>query len=275
MPRLSRFVLTDDPAWFCNLHRHKTEAELLYIEKGQTVYTIDDVSYVANEGDMVLIEAGCLHALAPANNAPCVTWTCAVRDFKFKGLGSLKVAHSGMYPVMPAGSYRKVLENIFRTINSLRLMNTDAALFACHSLAAVVTVMFHEKFQSSSIQLKTRKKSVLVKDVLEYLDDHYAEKISLQQLCQKFHASESYISHAFAKEYKVSPIHYVVARRINEAKFLLANTKNNLSVISHQVGYEHKSYFIKLFTKHVGYTPSEYRRKYAAEASPMFEKLHS
>ena len=64
------------------------------------------------------------------------------------------------------------------------------------------------------------------------------------------------------KIYGISPINYVIDRRLNDAKWLLINTNQSLVSISEKVGYENTSYFSKLFEKRIHYSPLEFREKY-------------
>ena len=106
------------------------------------------------------------------------------------------------------------------------------------------------------------KKDVLIKDILFYLNNNYREKITLEQLSKKFRASVSYICHEFTKEYRISPINYVIQRRMTEAKWSLTNTELSQAEISWRVGYENVDHFAKLFLRHVGCSPSDYRRQF-------------
>ncbi|EFG2389182.1 AraC family transcriptional regulator, partial [Escherichia coli] len=56
--------------------------------------------------------------------------------------------------------------------------------------------------------------------------------ITLEQLSKKFRASVSYICHEFTKEYRISPINYVIQRRMTEAKWSLTNTELSQAEIS-------------------------------------------
>ncbi|EKL8337014.1 helix-turn-helix transcriptional regulator, partial [Escherichia coli] len=91
---------------------------------------------------------------------------------------------------------------------------------------------------------------------------NYREKITLEQLSKKFRASVSYICHEFTKEYRISPINYVIQRSMTEAKWLLTNTELSQAEISWRVGYENVDHFGKLFLRHVGCSPSDYRRQF-------------
>ncbi|EPM2153971.1 helix-turn-helix transcriptional regulator, partial [Escherichia coli] len=98
--------------------------------------------------------------------------------------------------------------------------------------------------------------------ILFYLNNNYREKITLEQLSKKFRASVSYICHEFTKEYRISPINYVIQRRMTEAKWSLTNTELSQAEISWRVGYENVDHFAKLFLRHVGCSPSDYRRQF-------------
>lgn len=64
------------------------------------------------------------------------------------------------------------------------------------------------------------------------------------------------------KEYRISPINYVIQRRMTEAKWSLTNTELSQAEISWRVGYENVDHFAKLFLRHVGCSPSDYRRQF-------------
>lgn len=58
------------------------------------------------------------------------------------------------------------------------------------------------------------------------------------------------------------PINYVIQRRMTEAKWSLTNTELSQAEISWRVGYENVDHFAKLFLRHVGCSPSDYRRQF-------------
>ena len=68
------------------------------------------------------------------------------------------------------------------------------------------------------------------------------------------------MSHSFKNEYKVSPIDYLMKRRITEAKALLTSTDFSLTQIAEQIGFGSLAYFSKCFRKVEGTRPNEYRK---------------
>ena len=121
--------------------------------------------------------------------------------------------------------------------------------------------IYYEIFRENPM-MERRKDSSFAQNILIYINENYDKKITLKLLSEHFHISADYISHEFRKIYGISPINYVIDRRLNDAKWLLINTNQSLVSISEKVGYENTSYFSKLFEKRIHYSPLEFREKY-------------
>ncbi len=97
--------------------------------------------------------------------------------------------------------------------------------------------------------------------VRRYIDDHFKENLSLDQLAQLAHLNKYYLAHTFRREFGVSPIHYLIARRVEESRFLLRETDHTLSLIAQILGFSSLSYFSQCFRRAEGISPLEYRRQ--------------
>jgi len=96
--------------------------------------------------------------------------------------------------------------------------------------------------------------------ILDYIEEHYAEPLSLSDVANTFHFNPSYLSSYFATHNKEGFNEYLNKIRIEEAVKLLLNTTTPISEISGLVGYSDHSYFCKVFKKQKGLSPSQYRR---------------
>ena len=67
------------------------------------------------------------------------------------------------------------------------------------------------------------------------------------------------MAHAFAKYMGVSPITYLLQKRIEEGKSLLSSTSHSISQIATSLGFSSQSYFSQAFKKATGRTPVQYR----------------
>lgn len=95
----------------------------------------------------------------------------------------------------------------------------------------------------------------------EYLDVHYAANISLDRLANRCYLNKYYLSHAFQKRFGISPIAYLLRRRLEAACQLLKTTSMTMLEISSAVGFNSQSYFNKAFKEVYSCTPGQYRRR--------------
>lgn len=97
--------------------------------------------------------------------------------------------------------------------------------------------------------------------VRRYIDNHFKEDLTLDQLAQLAHLNKYYLAHTFRREFGVSPINYLISRRIEESRFLLRETDHTLTLISQMLGFSSLSYFSQCFRRVEGISPMEYRKR--------------
>lgn len=101
------------------------------------------------------------------------------------------------------------------------------------------------------------------KDVIDYIQLHLEEELSLNYLAEHFNKNASALSHSFSKETGISLTKFIHQTRIREAVRLFNTTDFSVSDIAVMVGYQDFSYFSKIFSQQTGLSPREYKhRKY-------------
>lgn len=98
-----------------------------------------------------------------------------------------------------------------------------------------------------------------IQSSLEYINTHFKEKISLQNVAEHAGYNPAHFSKLFHKKMGVTFNHYVSSLRINYAKRLLASTEHSISFICFECGFSSSSSFNRSFSSIVGVSPSEYR----------------
>lgn len=98
--------------------------------------------------------------------------------------------------------------------------------------------------------------------IKNYLDANYSEDISLDTLASLTHLNKYYMAHAFTKHTGLSPMSYLLQKRIQEAKSLLESTSCSIAQISNILGFSSQSYFSQVFKKATGKTPLQHRSEY-------------
>jgi len=101
-----------------------------------------------------------------------------------------------------------------------------------------------------------------MKMILKYIQEHYAEPLTLTGVANHFHFNPSYLSNYFSTNNNEGFNEYLNRVRIEEATKLLIHNTLPIAEISETVGYSDHSYFCKVFKKVKGVSPSQYRRKH-------------
>jgi len=122
-----------------------------------------------------------------------------------------------------------------------------------------------EALLQASQAVKKGQYSKVVQNIRAYLKEHYAEKISLQEIADHVCMSRTYTANLFKQETGTTVWNYLVEVRMQEARRLLLTTNLKSYEIALRVGYEDSIYFSKLFKKYFGLNPTEYKRRFVGE----------
>lgn len=106
-----------------------------------------------------------------------------------------------------------------------------------------------------------RWRSQEIKPVLEYIESHYGEEISLDSLSNVVGMNARYFCKVFYLATKTTPMNYVNMYRIERAAFLLDSTDLPVTQIAADCGFCDSSYFTKVFKKFKNITPLHFRSK--------------
>src|SRR6267378_4189948 len=98
------------------------------------------------------------------------------------------------------------------------------------------------------------------KRVVEFIQEHLAERISLNALAELVDLSLCHFARAFKQSFGAPPHHYHMARRMDRARSLLQRPALSVAAVGLQIGFRETSSFTRAFRKFTGLTPSEYRR---------------
>lgn len=120
---------------------------------------------------------------------------------------------------------------------------------------------FKTEFQEASEDTVTRL-GVMVTMVEEFIRKNYRYDISMQDAARAVNYSETYFCKMFKQRYGQSFTAYLAEYRIREAKKLLLQPTVNVREVGEKVGYTDATYFSRVFRRHIGMSPSEYRNAF-------------
>ena len=143
-------------------------------------------------------------------------------------------------------------------------------------LDKLISIDLHADMEEASIylnmvagniidEMNTKKKSRInevLERVIEYINNHLAEDLTLTHLAEISYLNASYLSRVFKQEYQLNITEYIGKVRLEKAKTLLSGTACKINEIASQVGYLSVPSFNRVFKKAMGISPLEYRMKY-------------
>ena len=255
-PRLA-YVSRDQYSseWNSSLHTHGC-AELFFITGGHGRFRTRKEEFPVAIHDAVIVNANVPHTEVSRLDSPLEYMVLGV-----EGLGTIAGAEG--YALLHLHTGWEELMGCLR----LMLQEAEAALpgyeRVCRSLLEVVLVRLNRQGNAAlSGEPSGARASRECDLVRRYIDNHFKENLSLDQLAQLAHLNKYYLAHAFRREFGVSPINYLISRRIEESRFLLRETDHTLSLIAQILGFSSLSYFSQCFRRVEGVSPLEYRRQH-------------
>lgn len=96
---------------------------------------------------------------------------------------------------------------------------------------------------------------------LSYIEQHYAEDVSLEDLAQSANVSKSECLRCFKQSMQTTPYKYLIEYRLSKASAMLKNSDSAIETIAASVGFRQVSHFGKCFRDKTGMSPSEYRKQ--------------
>lgn len=191
-----------------------------------------------------------LEHLTTAAHRPCVIALSGYSDFE----AARKMLSSGIvveYLLKPA-SEDQLFEAVYKCIERIEGALPHPACAAPQTAAKLPDT-------NDCSERPSAAKAAMVRSVKSYIEQHYAERVTLALAAQQIFVNASYLSKIFAEVEPMGFADYLCAVRIDHAKELLKDYTLRIYEIAQRVGYQDVKHFMKTFKKRENMTPSEYR----------------
>ena len=245
--------------WNSTMHAHR-HAEMFFIMSGSGAFQLQRHSFPVSGRSLVIINPGVMHCEQSNQGSPL--------EYIVLGVENLEMAANEQ------GYVLTTFNRDWDTVSvSLRLMlqearsGQDGYSQVCQRMLEIILLRILRRrglsLASEAVGMDDNRECGMVR---RYIDEHFKESITLDQLAELAHINKYYLVHAFRKAYGTSPINYLISRRIQESRFLLTNSNHSLSQIARILGFSSLSYFSQSFHRTEGVSPMEYRKLHTAEA---------
>ena len=252
-----------------SFHSHD-HLELAFILSGEGRYRFGEEICTVKEGDLLIINPGVKHqALAyPEAEVPTTEFFVGALDIRIAGYpdNTLPVPGGG-HVLHTAGELRQRLFRICSAMEAENAVCREGRYFLLKAyLMQLLLLVIREQCEpvekTGGYAFESANRKYVVEQIVNYFEDHYNEKISLDQIAENMYLSPFYISKIFKSETGDTPIRHLINIRLEKAKELLeGGYEGSIQEIAATVGYDDAYHFSKLFKKHYGISPSQARKK--------------
>ena len=243
--------------WHSVPHTHN-HMELFFIVGGKGQFLIDDQLYPVDINTLVMINPNVTHTEVSLNAQPL--------EYIVLGIDGIELATSntsnGQFSILNHYESMEIsscLRNILREMEQKNPGYEDVC-------QAYMEILIIRLMRTTALAVPAEPQTVSTNRqcaaVRRYIDLHFKEPLTLEQLAEEGHMNKFYLSHAFKKEYGLSPINYMISKRIDESKYLLAETDLSMSQIAQLLGFSSLSYFSQVFHRTQSISPKEYRQSH-------------
>lgn len=242
--------------WHSTPHTHNF-TELFYVIGGVGQFFIEGEVHPVSANDLVIVNPYYEHTEISFNSNPL--------EYIVLGIEGLELSfHDDPENRYCIVNFQSIQQNILFCLQTMLKeieSKTPGYEIICQDLMNILTILIMRQTNYSATMSPARKNSPrLCANIKKYIDEHYKENLTLDALAKLSNVSKYYLVHTFSAEYEISPINYMISKRIEEAKHLLKNHDYSLALISHTVGFSSPSYFSQTFKKSTGMSPNEYRK---------------
>lgn len=261
--RRSPLSLCEDYRYDAHFH---SDWEFIVILSGDMDYNIDGEVVTIREGEGIFVNSGHIHFGFSEKKEECEYICMLVHPSLF-----CTNPYTERHYVLPLmqdmnlpyrllsredGIVGRILE-----INNLReSAAADYLLKAQTCLFGIFEDLCAEKKKNSVLALPKRNFSEM-KAMLEFIDGHYGEKISLGDIAKAAHVSKNSCILIFKQFVGSTPANYLMNYRLQKGVSLLENTDKTVTEIAYAVGFSGGSYFAETFKAAFGYSPVKYKKE--------------
>lgn len=270
--QISQVVLNHENSRPDTFHWH-SYFEITYVQEGQGNYFVNGQEYMMEPGDIIIF-----------NNVEAHGWKLMGEDMKLLVIifspefvaEKLSVFDSEyLKPFVERGSNFKnrigseesVSHEIRKGIREIyaewQQQKEGYPLMIKANILRILTMLIRTyQDESKSGEMLKEKKNAMkrLEQAVAYIDTHYSEKITLEEVAAAAYMSSNYFSSYFRKVMGISFSEYVTRIRISHARELLRDTDKSVTEIAMECGFHNISNFYRLYKKHVGKPPRNEKR---------------
>ncbi|SDD04841.1 AraC family transcriptional regulator, L-rhamnose operon transcriptional activator RhaR [Paenibacillus sp. UNCCL117] len=247
--------------------------ELAYVGEGRGFHYMENEVRPAARGQLFVIPVGVSHVFRPSSpdtaSEPLVVYNCIFQPGLIDSLlpvvteepiaAYMKELQTGKLSCEAITDVDACLEALFLAMHREHELPQSGASTYLRSLLLQLLLTMHRLKHRESSEWPGKHDRFI--QVLEYVERHYSEELTLSQLTESFRWSERQLQRLFKRHTSQTFLHYLQGVRVRKSCEQLRKSDRTIGAIAESVGYRDVNSFIALFKKVVGQTPGSYRKQ--------------
>ena len=253
------------------------EIELLVILRGRADICTGGCVYQLEEDDMILINSNEGHATL-ARSADCLAFLIRFSptvfeayDANYRALRFQLLTDSSSRAQLPYRLLRMYMTKMLLAMETDEQKNLLQMQSGLYPLLELLQSQFRQTASGKS-GISNSRSRLLVQQMIQYIEKHYQEKVTLNSLAEQMGYNPSYLSQLFRDNVGVNFYDYVTRKRLRESIFALQQTDKKILDIATDSGFQDIKAFNTKFKEVFGRTPSEYRRSLTEITVPRWSE---
>ncbi len=239
------------------MHSHDF-CEIVYVKSGTGFLHTNHNRLMIHEGDLLVYSPNFVHSESSLEKEELSLYFCGIDDFHLKDKEKNTI-FTDDNPILKTND----LKNTFEMYFSLLIQELQIKSFyhdeISRSLVKIILNLIlrllaqkdEENFKTNEFYLCARK----------FIDENFQKIESIEDICKSVYISRYYLTHLFKEYSGISPVQYIISKRMEKAKQLLCDTSLSVHEIAELTGYTEETSFLRTFKKTENMTPSEFRKK--------------
>jgi len=251
-------------------HWH-SHIELLYFIRGEAVIECNSKPFYAQKGDLIVVNSNELHqgkCLSPDLLYYCIIADTSLLSGQPNDLCDAKyitpISQNQILFKNKISGDKAISDCIRNMIEELETQKYGFELEIKSSLYHLIVLLLRnhvKQLLTETEQIKRKKNLERFNPVFEYIDNHFHDKISIEELARIANLSRYHFSRLFKEITNKTPGEYLNFVRINKAETLLKYSDMNVTEVALSTGFSDPNYFSRIFKKYKHVSPSSIQKQ--------------
>ncbi len=248
------------------------EIELTLVLEGDIAYRVNDNLYHLKAGEGLFCNTNVLHTGKRLNEEDCSYLSITFHPRFLYGYSSSIMQSKYMSHILKSPSLSSIRftpetgwqKKVLKKLEKIRKLEAKQGPSMELQIQVVLLKIWRQIYEHMKTDDMTGtengRDTERIRKIMEYMQEHYAEKITLEDLADQVHLCKSESCRLFKRYMNESMFEYLLDYRIERSLELLRQSGLDVTGVAGQVGFGDPGYYARIFKRKMGCTPLEYRK---------------